>query len=196
MDHISEKLNLDDLFKQSEVENNVKENTYKKILNRVHTKIKYVSRIKNNKQFCMFVIPEFILGMPLYNHSACTAYILEKLKKNGFKVKYTYPNLLFIYWGHYIPKFKRKQYKKQTGTQIDGFGNIVKKKDKYNNNNMNSLFINKNLKKKENLQIVKKEKKANRFNDINSYKPSGNFIYSSEMVKKLHDVSSKDDDGR
>ena len=32
---------------------------------------------------------------------------LEKLRENGFCVKYTHPNLLFISWNHYINKKKR-----------------------------------------------------------------------------------------
>ena len=50
--------------------------------------------------------------------------------ENGFLVKYTYPNLLFISWRHYIPSYKRIEIKKRYGFKIDGFGNLVKEKEK------------------------------------------------------------------
>ena len=92
----SDKINIDDLYtRKREIETN-KIKTYKMILNRVHKKIKISSRQKENQMFTFFVIPEFLIGVPTYDIASCTAYIIEKLKENGFTVKYTYPNLLFI----------------------------------------------------------------------------------------------------
>ena len=96
----------------------------------VHNKIKLTSRQRNNMKCCWFVIPEFILGLPKYNIELCTQYLMEKLDDNGFIVKYTYPNLLFISWNHYIPDYERMTIKKEQGISIDGFGNIIKKKKK------------------------------------------------------------------
>ena len=79
--------------------------------------------------FCCFVIPEFLLGTPRYDSGACIAYIIDKLKENGFSIKYTHPNLLFISWAHYIP-YVRSDYKKKTGITVDGFGNLLKSKNK------------------------------------------------------------------
>ena len=116
--------------------------------------------------FFYFLLPEFVLGIPRYDIDACNSYIIEKLKKNGFNIKYTHPNLLFISWNHYIPKYERMEYKKKTGHTIDGFGNIIKKKSFFKNNKQYSLIII-NI-KKSNLQMIILKKH-------NHYKPVWKF---------------------
>ena len=129
-DRIIEKLNLDELYNEKKIEQDNRLKTYNKILKRVHQKIKHTSRQKNSLCFCCFVIPEFLLGTPRYDSGACIAYIIDKLKENGFSIKYTHPNLLFISWAHYIPPYVRSDYKKKTGIALDGFGNLLKSKNK------------------------------------------------------------------
>ena len=131
MDEIfSEKLNLDELYKQQKITNDHKIKIYQKILGRVHNKIKHVSRIRNNNKFCVYILPEFILGVPRYDMNTCTMYVIEKLTKNGFNIKYTHPNLLWISWQHYIPNYERSNIKKKYGVSVDGFGNVIKKSEK------------------------------------------------------------------
>ena len=110
----NEKLNLDEVYERTRETCQTKIKTYQKILARIHTRIKAISRQRNNNKFCMFVIPEFILGIPRYDIAECTNYVIEKLTENGFQIKYTYPNLLFISWQHYIPKYQRSEIKKKT----------------------------------------------------------------------------------
>tara|TARA_Y100000389_G_scaffold10752_1_gene9983 strand:+ start:865 stop:1455 length:591 start_codon:yes stop_codon:yes gene_type:complete len=177
------KMNLDTLFNEQQQKFDNKIAVYNKILERAHNKIKVASRQKNNNCFCCYVVKEFILGLPRYDVSDCTAYIIEKLRENGFNVRYTYPNLLFISWAHYIPKYERTQYKKDTGINIDGFGNVKYKKGSNNNNNNgmveNDPFI------KSNINVVKKEEKKT-YKNISSYKPTGNMIYSDDLIKKIN----------
>jgi hypothetical protein len=179
---MSEKINLDDLYKNKKYTFDHKIKVFDKILERIHKKIKTTSRMRNSDCFCFFIIPEFILGLPRYNISNCTNYIIEKLIENGFKVKYTNPNLLFISWNHYIPYYERQEYKKKTGINIDGFGNVIVKSDKKNKKplNINELLSKKSAEKKE---IIKKDYKK-----ISSYKPSGNFIYDNVTVKTLENI--------
>ena len=89
---------------------------------------------------------EFLVGTPRYDSAACIAYIMDKLLENGFIIKYTHPNLLFISWQHYIPKYKRLDFKKKYGYAIDGFGNYVEDKknnDQNENTNINNLLVKK-----------------------------------------------------
>ena len=103
----SEKINLDELYqRKNEVEGN-RLKVYQKILHRVHNKIKLTSRQKITEQFCFFIIPEFLVGTPMFDSSTCTAFVIDKLMENGFMVKYTHPNMLFISWQHYIDKKKK-----------------------------------------------------------------------------------------
>ena len=138
---------------------------YDKILERIHKRIKVTSRQQVNEQYCFFVVPEFILGIPKYNITTCISYIIENLQENGFFIKYTHPNLLFISWKHYIPYYERQEYKKKTGLLIDGFGNRVKEKD----------AVPKQLK-----PAIKKD-----FKDITMYKPTGGLIYNTSTLKKI-----------
>ena len=178
----NEKLNLDELYERTRETSQTKIKTYQKILARIHTRIKAISRQRNNNKFCMFVIPEFILGIPRYDIAECTNYVIEKLTDNGFQIKYTYPNLLFISWQHYIPKYQRSEIKKKTGVAIDGFWNVVSIKDKNNrdNSNPNSLLLmDKNVKMKDG------KKKPSNFKSTSSYKPTGNLIYNTNLLEKI-----------
>lgn len=51
-----------------------------------------------NQLFCFYEVPEFMIGMPLYDMNECLAYIIEKLKENDFLVKYYFPRILYISW--------------------------------------------------------------------------------------------------
>ena len=178
----NEKLNLDELYERTRETSQTKIKTYQKILARIHTRIKAISRQRNNNKFCMFVIPEFILGIPRYDIAECTNYVIEKLTDNGFQIKYTYPNLLFISWQHYIPKYQRSEIKKKTGVAIDGFGNVVSKKNKNNrdDSNPNSLLLmDKNVKMKDG------KKKDSNYKSTSSYKPTGNLIYNTNLLEKI-----------
>ena len=178
----NEKLNLDELYERTRETSQTKIKTYQKILARIHTRIKAISSQRNNNKFCMFVIPEFILGIPRYDIAECTNYVIEKLTDNGFQIKYTYPNLLFISWQHYIPKYQRSEIKKKTGVAIDGFGNVVTKNNKNNkdNSNPNSLLL-----MDKNVKIKDGKKKPSNFKSTSSYKPTGNLIYNTNLLEKI-----------
>jgi hypothetical protein len=182
MEEFNEKLNLDDLFNtQKNVEDN-KIKIYQKILQRVHKKIKTISRSRNCEKHCFYHVPEFVLGVPIYDTSTCITYIIDKLLDNGFHVRYIHPNMLFISWQHYIPYHTRMELKKKKGIKIDGFGNVIHK-NKFKNNedeDINTLMF----KKKDELSIKKKNKDTN-FKEISTYKPTGNFIYSDSLINKL-----------
>ena len=190
-DKLSDKINLDELYKQKKITSDLKIQNYNKILNRVHKKIKSVARLRNNDEFCFFVLPEFVLGIPRYDMGSCTSYIMEKLTSNGFKVKYTHPNLLFISWKHYIPNYKRAEYKKKTGIKIDGFGNVVKNKKKMESTNSNTMLLAN--KKSGSINDKKKPQQNKQYNQVSEYKPKGNLIYGNDLIKRIQNVSLNND---
>jgi hypothetical protein len=155
------KINLDELYeKKKQMDMNIV-NSYNKILEKIHVRIKQASRQKIENQSCWFVVPEFVFGIPRYDIKTCIVYIVQTLEENGFKVKYTHPNLLLIAWNHWVPDYVRIEYKKCTGIAIDGFGKeIPKKEDKE----------------------VKLDKKA--FKSITTYKSTGT-IYNEELLKSM-----------
>ena len=184
------KINLDDLYEQKRVSDLAKLNIYNKLLNRIHTRIRTTSRQKNSNNICWFVIPEVMIGAPKYDRMECIPYIVDQLKENGFVVRYTHPNLLFISWSHWIPGYVREQIKKKTGMNVDGYGNeIDDDKDKDNNNknnktvgglltNNNTITLNKTGKGKD---------KDKDFASVDDYKPTGNLIYNQDLLKKIED---------
>lgn len=181
---LSEKINLDDLYEKKKQYDLNTLNIYNKLLNRVHDKIKTTSRQSKDNQYCWFLVPEIIIGLPKYDNEACIAYIIDKLMTNGFIVKYTHPNLLFVSWKHWIPGYVRNEIKKKTGMVIDGNGNRLdnsENKLELVTNDPNSFLFPKGIK-----QTADDNKKS--FKDINSYKPTG--IYNNDLLKKMEDKLS------
>ena len=79
-------LNIDDLYETIDEKNNKK----------LHGRIRYYSQLE--RTFCFFQIPEFIIGVPLYNVSDLRNYIINSLKRNGFHILYIDPNWVYISW--------------------------------------------------------------------------------------------------
>jgi hypothetical protein len=195
------KINLDELYDTKKEKDLQKMQVFNRILNRIHTKIKMTSRQKINSNFCWYVVPEVMLGVVNYDRVMCISYIVAKLEENDFQVRYTHPNLIFISWGHYIPTYVRTEFKKKTGISIDEHGN---KKEEGNENseegggirlitnsgggenaNIDHTLLNRNktsAASSANPNLVKKEYKP-----INSYKPTGNLVYSNDFLKKIED---------
>ena len=186
-DNFNEKLDLDELFKEKKQTYEHKIKIYQKILARVHKKIKTTSRMRNSEKFSFFLIPEFILGIPRYDMAECTSFIIEKLSDNGFMVKYTHPNLLFISWQHYLPKYQRVEIKKKTGVSVDGYGNVVTKKNKQQDKeSLNGLLLKNTPGEKKG--ILKKKNDRN-YTAISAYKPTGNLIYNTKMIQSIENVT-------
>lgn len=73
-----------------------KREVYDKILDKCFRKIEQT--VKLNHLFCMFEVPEFILGYPIFSLNDCISYVLEKLRNNGFHVQYVFPKFIYISW--------------------------------------------------------------------------------------------------
>lgn len=91
---------MDDLIEDKQKLLDRKTKIYEEILKKSHHRIKTVSKQNPLIGYCLYIIPKFIYGIPLYNLSECVKYLFEKLTENGFKVYYTHPNLLIISWLH------------------------------------------------------------------------------------------------
>ena len=152
------KIKLDDLYVRKKNVDLMTATTYNTVLERIHKKVQTCSRQRTDNQSCWFVVPELMIGSPRYDVRLCTAYLVKELEDNGFQVKYTHPNLLFICWKHWVPDYVRAEVKKQTGVVIDGFGNEVAKKEV--------------------LKAIDP-----RFTPTTSYKPTGRFVYSDDLLK-------------
>ena len=192
-EQLSDKINLDDLYEKKRESDEMKHHLYNRILNRIHERIKLTSRQKKHEPFCWYIIPEIMVGIPKYDCYECTNYILDKLTANGFQVKYTHPNLVFISWKHHIPSYVRNEFKKKTGIIIDEKGNRIDDKKQITNGQTNEpedlntlMFNNKGSNDHSNDSSAKKT-----YASIDSYKPSGNLVYNEDFFAKLGEKLKK-----
>jgi hypothetical protein len=141
------RLNIDDLYETKKKNNLTRLEIYNKLLIKIHNRIKTASRIRNNENFCTYVMPEVLIGCSSYNLEECLVFVIDKLQNDGFLTRYVHPNLLMISWNHWVPMYVREEIKKKTGTQVNSYGEIVQEKDKYD-------------------KYDKREKKDNVYDDI------------------------------
>ena len=189
IEDFSEKLNIDELYEKKRQYDLTQLALFNKVLNRIHVRIKTVSRQRKDEQFCWYVVPEVIIGVPKYDQSACIAYLIDKLKTNGFNVRYTHPNALFISWLHWVPSYVRTEFKKKTGVVINEYGEKIDEDSEENNNNKisfeskdpNDFMLN--MKSQDLIQKGKQQKKE--YTPIKSYRPSGNLVYDDELLSKI-----------
>jgi len=173
-----DKINIDTLFEKNHKKDLKQLSIFKKILNRIHNRINVTSRSKKD-QHIFFTVPEYIFGEPLYDKGECIGYLVVKLEENGFKVEYIHPCTLFVSWKHHIPSYVRTQFKKQTGKAIDEKGNIIYDKDTEEPDEIK-------LSSKEDNKTIKK------YNETDSYKPSGNLIYGQDLFDKIENKIRKE----
>ena len=187
IEDFSEKLNIDELYERKRHHDIMKLELFNKMLNNVHKRIKLTTRQKIDNQMCWYLVPETILGVPKYDQGACIAFLMDKLKKNGFNVRYIHPNLLFISWMHWVPGYIRSEFKKKTGIAIDEYGQKVEEKDE--DGNIKMIENNPSdpndylLKQSDPNQKGKSQKKE--YTPIKSYKPSGNLVYDDDILNKI-----------
>lgn len=181
------KINLDELYEKKQQQDLNTLALYNRILARIHNRIKTVSRQQTKEQFCWFLMPETIIGVPKYDHGACTAYVIDQLRENGFVVKYTHPNLLLISWAAWCPSYVRNEIKKKTGTVIDGNGKRLDKAEAEAeaNENPNELMFH-----RKNDTTTTTTKTNKNYTPIDTYKPSG-LIYNENLLRKIEDKTSR-----
>ena len=119
--------------------------TYRKILEKCHRRI----QINSDKK-----ISKMVIGLPAYDQVKCAEYCIDKLKKNGFVVIYTYPNLIYISWEHVPsaiknPEVKSMELEIKTNPYKD-FSYLIQNMGQ--KNNLNLTYFNKNLLEYNNLE--------------------------------------------
>jgi len=175
---MNQKIDIDDLFEKHQQRDLKQLSIYNKLLNRIHKRIKHVSRAMKKETHIFYNVPEYIFGESVYNNRDCTGYLVANLEKNGFNVRYIHPNTLLISWKHWVPSYVRNEIKKKTGVAMDEKGNIISQKEPIERDMNEDLFINRN-------EIETKEEKKKDFSDISDYKPSGKLVYNPEMLEKI-----------
>jgi hypothetical protein len=171
-----QKMNIDELFEKKQQRDLKERSIYNKLLNRVHSRIKFTSRSKRSESHIWFQVPQYIFGEPIYKQGDCIGYLVAKLEENGFHVRYIHPATLFITWANWIPDYVRTEIRNKTGMVIDEKGNIVKKEEEEEDDMTGNLF---------NKEQNKLQKSGREYSDTDDYKPTGALVYKPEMLENL-----------
>ena len=86
----------DEIIKQQKIRENRKNITFDKIYAHIERKI-YLASSTNN-YFTCYQIPEFLVGLPIYNFTECKEYIKKKLINDGFNITFYEPNVILVNW--------------------------------------------------------------------------------------------------
>lgn len=172
-----DKISIDELFEKRRMQNIKQLSTFNKILNRVHKKIKDVSR-KHEDKHVWFVVPGFIFGDPIYSNTDCIAFIISKLTLNGFFVRFIDPNMLFISWENYIPAYVRSEFKKKTGKVIDENGVVA---EQHNEDADNADMANNTA----DATASNTKDNGKTYTPIKQYRPTGKLIYNQDIFEKI-----------
>jgi hypothetical protein len=187
IEDFSEKVNIDELYEKKRKQDLNKLDLFNKILNRIHVKIKTISRQKVDEQACWFLVPETIIGVPRYDQAGCIAYLISKLQTNGFNVRYIHPNLLFISWNHWVPSYVRTEIKKKTGITLNEYGKKVEEEEDPDVKTIEHSNPNDYMLRDQNMEQKGGKGPKKEYTPIKSYKPSGNLIYDDELLNKIED---------
>ena len=185
----SEKINIDELYEKKRLSDVNKLELFKKILNRIHIRIKTTARQNVTDRSCWFIVPEIIIGVPKYDQGACIAYVMDTLQKNGFIIKYFHPNTLFITWNHWVPTYVRNEIKKKTGLVINEYGEKIAD-EKGGDDSDDELTNNTNSNSASSSSSIEQIKNSKKYTPINSYKPSGKLVYSEDLLNKIENKMS------
>ena len=172
-----ERMNIDDLFEKKQQRDLKERSIYNKLLNRVHSRIKFTSRSKRHESHIWFQVPEYIFGEPVYKQGDCIGYLVAKLEENGFHVRYIHPATLFITWANWIPNYVRDEIRHKTGMVIDEKGNVVVTQEEEEDNDAAGNLFNT---EQNNLQKARRE-----YSDTDEYKPTGALVYKPERLENL-----------
>ena len=112
-------ININELHKINEERQKFRISVYDKVLKKCHERIKFVSKTPQGSNFCFYVVPNIVYGVPIYNVNACVVYIVSALIKNGFYVAYTHPNLLYISWYNKQNTIEYKKKKEEKKPEVE-----------------------------------------------------------------------------
>lgn len=74
---------------------------YNQILEQALQKVAHSASQPTQPTFVYYNVPPFVLGLPALDLQDCVVYIVHQLRAQGYEVRYTYPNLLWISWAHH-----------------------------------------------------------------------------------------------
>jgi hypothetical protein len=78
-----------------------KKESFHRVLDQCYGKIEKAA--KHDLTWCVFDVPEFMLGYPIYDLNECIQYVYHHLTHKGFRVDYFFPKMLCVIWTRPTP---------------------------------------------------------------------------------------------
>ena len=103
------RLNPKDLFEKRIRRDHARLRSYNQLLNQINQRIYTTSQMSGNANFITYTVPPVIFGLPKLDLQDCIIYLVWMLRQNGYEVRYTYPNLLYISWKHHEKEYLMTQ---------------------------------------------------------------------------------------
>ena len=103
------KLQPQHLFEKREKRDKARLRAYNQLLEQIQHRIFTTSQLPGNPSYLVYSVPPFILGLPHMDMKDCIVYLVYQLRNNGFEVRFTYPNLLYISWASYEKDYFMKK---------------------------------------------------------------------------------------
>lgn len=119
---------------------------------------------------CIFEVPSFLVGHPLYDINECIVYVLRKLQEHEYHVSYYFPNTIYITWP--IEESPDDKINFRFMTILED----IKRKHTYQNNNpsinpsnfVNPMFSHENTEKVKEI-TNQKYLEPSKWNDIQNW---------------------------
>lgn len=93
---MSQQLSIYDIHNEINRRKETRTKSYQKVLEVCENKIRTASE---KELFKIYIdVPEFIIGLPIYDISDCIKFITTNLEKNGFLVIYYFPKTIYVSW--------------------------------------------------------------------------------------------------
>ena len=170
------RLEASSLFVEQNKKDHIRCEIYNTILSRVHQKIQGTNRLPGNTQQLIYLVPEFIPGVPRFDMKECIIYLAYNLRSSGFFVNYTHPNALYISW-----KEQARNYRINESPYTKSLIQITEE------------GIKKQLEKQNSTEIVSFEKKKSNLRKTSDYKTltGGMSQYVSQTSSATDDSTTK-----
>lgn len=89
-------VNIRDICNSMQRRQETRQDVFAKVLEKCYMKIERVAAA--DRLFLFYEVPMFVLGCPLFRIEDCIDFMKGNLEKNGFLVKYYFPNIVYISW--------------------------------------------------------------------------------------------------
>jgi len=90
-----------DLYDRRRKRDHARLRSYNTLLEQIYHRVYATSQLSGNTSSVLYNVPPFVLGLPKLDMEDCIVYLVWQLRQNGFEIRFTWPNLLYISWRHH-----------------------------------------------------------------------------------------------